>query len=76
MIKGGVDVVNRDRVVWVSRITTDIDHHSQRAGRTSSGDGLIGHKAGDLVGEVNAVDKDVDYHSIVNIPKSVRHFFC
>lgn len=60
LIESGVDVVDRDRVIGVRCIAAHIYYHPQRPVDTSSLDGLVCHKAGDLAGEVDTVHKYVD----------------
>lgn len=60
-----VDVVDRNRVVRVRRIATDVDHDPQLARLASSSDRLGGDERGDLGREVDAVDEDVDVEDLL-----------
>lgn len=60
-----VDVVDRDRVVRVCGIATDIDYDPQPARLSSSGDRFRGDEGGDLGREVDAVDEDINIENLL-----------
>lgn len=57
VVEGGINIINRDWVVGVGSVARDIAHDAEvPVGNVQAGQV---DKVGDLLGEVNAVDKDV-----------------
>lgn len=61
LVKGCVDVIDRDRVVRVGGVAGNIGDDAQSPGGTGRLDEFLGEEEGDLRGQVDAVHKDVDF---------------
>lgn len=64
LIKRRVDVVNRNRVIRVCRVAAHVNDDTQTTRWTSGSDRLVRDKVRDLGGEVDAVDKDIDWNGV------------
>lgn len=71
LVKGGVDGVDGDRVVGVGGVAGNIDDDAEVALLAGGGDGFRRDERGDLGGQVNAVDKDVNCGQQMRISKGV-----
>lgn len=60
LIKGSVDVVKWNRIIWVRGIARNVGDDSKVSLVSSSFDAGLVDEMGDLVREVYAVDEDID----------------
>lgn len=72
-IKGSIDVVDGDWVVWIGSVTADIDNDGELAGSSCFLDLLVRHKVWNLRREIDAIDKDVHYKKQPSISKSFEN---
>ena len=60
LVERGVDVVDGEGVVGVGGVARDVNNDAEATGRAGGLDGRLVEEGGNLGGEVDAVDKDVD----------------